>query len=227
MYCICVYIYIHVHVYDCMERYRRRYRYRHDGYFQISRFRSLGSHCLKTKKHQKTIRHSARIQDTVLKVISGLPHGLNHLQDHWFLAIDAVGDALKPESRGRGHSSAQISHSIQCVLVFGSYSNCNTNIILILVKIWTCGFLCSTVKTAISLCRSFGPKPVAPLISNTVYGTMLKPCLDIFSNDLSRSQVMSTSRNKLVCKASFLGGAEPVHSKSLLLMNFDPFQKPQ
>mmetsp|Transcript_78552 Transcript_78552/g.173350 ORF Transcript_78552/g.173350 Transcript_78552/m.173350 type:complete len:201 (-) Transcript_78552:524-1126(-) len=46
----------------------------------------------------------AGVQDTVLKVVSGLPHGLNHLQDHWFLAIDAVGDALDIFSNDHGRS---------------------------------------------------------------------------------------------------------------------------
>mmetsp|Transcript_59461 Transcript_59461/g.97082 ORF Transcript_59461/g.97082 Transcript_59461/m.97082 type:complete len:374 (-) Transcript_59461:19-1140(-) len=36
----------------------------------------------------------AGVQDAIIKVVSCLLHGLSHLQDHWFLAINAVGDAL-------------------------------------------------------------------------------------------------------------------------------------
>ena len=56
-----------MYMYMCMERYRRRYRYRHDGYFQTSRFRSLGSHCLKTKK-----KHTALSQDSGYGTQSGI-----------------------------------------------------------------------------------------------------------------------------------------------------------
>lgn len=62
------------------------------GMMDIPLCPTLGSQfpvCVKTKK-----TNSARIQDAIIKVVSCLLHGLSHLQDHWFLAINAVGDAL-------------------------------------------------------------------------------------------------------------------------------------